>query len=593
MDILVAFYRARNGSVRGFRFKDWMDYKLNMDPAVLTDPTEALGTGTATDGQTFQLTKTYGDAESTYVRAITKPVTGTVMLDTTEMGLSTERLTADTGTLASPNDDGDFFVDENGLITWRTEAASPIGANGEIAGNPTRYRSSPDNPAVIGQSVYIEGETGTAASLVNNKRWKVISLFGPYMELDVDTSSGTLLGTATIHSEIQASEVLNARAFEFDVPVRFAADKMPVTIDSFENYSAEKIVLTEVRDPAISVDQTEPTSPFHHVRLDPKIAFGATGAPRFKTNVFTTTGGHTARLSPWEEDRPEYDVSEGLKDFEDYKNLLDFFYARYGKAYGFRFRDWQDYNMSGTEGGIDQTPDGVITLFNLAKKYVSGDTTFFRQITTPIEPSEEIVSSKYGSQQFAPDFVITVDGVDVDHDANPQFFDINGRTVRNSAGAVTGLSHGTLDFSLTVRDGESGVNNEFNITGITKATTAVITITEDMDAGTGGTFIEGLLTGESIYISGIGGMTQVNDRRFKVTRLTALTFELDGEDSSGHTAFSSDGIGEKHPQTGEEVVVTGDFDVPVRFGTDDMSFTHENFGFHTWGGIPLEGIRLK
>jgi len=594
MDILVAFYRARNGTVRGFRFKDWMDFKLTMNPAS-ADGIEALGVGdTGVANQILgQLQKTYSDAESTYIRVITKPVVGTVELDTTTNGVASERFTYDTGTIATPNEDGDFFVSSTGEIQWTDHGDDGNSVVSSVVGTTTLLGATPSFVAEIGMSVYITGETGTAAALINNKRWKVIGISGPRIEINVDTSGLTILHTGTFHTYPHSSETFRVRGFEFDVPVRFEADKMAVTIDSFENYSADKITLVEVRDPSISVAQTEPTNTFHHVRLDPKITFGATGAPRFKNNVFTTTGGHTARLSPWDEDRPEYDVSEGLKDFEDFQNILDFFYARYGKAYGFRFRDWQDYNMSGTEGGVDQTPDGIIGLFNLAKKYVSGDTTFFRQITAPIEPNEEIVSSKYGSQQSAPDFVITVDGVDVDHDANAQFFDINGRTVRDTAGAITGISHGTMDFGLTLRDGQSGADNIINITGITKATTAVVTHTEDSDAGVAGTFIQGFTTGETVYISGIAGMTEVNDRRFKITKLTDFTFELDGEDSTLHTAFSGDGVATKLPQSGEEVVVTGDFDVPVRFATDDMAFTHENYGFHSWGGIPLEGIRLK
>lgn len=585
MDILVAFYRARNGSVRGFRFKDWMDYKLEMDPSV-SSTTVDLGAGDDSTGQTFQLQKSYGDAESTYIRVITKPVASTVVLTTDVWG---------TGTIIDSLEAAeDYSIDiTTGIITWLNEDTDTIVSTADPGGGTLITLTAGSGKWPVGSSVYIEGTSGTAASTLNNKRHKVFSHTVANV-IGIETPGVGLVSTGgTATSVPNANEIIRASDFQFDVPVRFSSDKMAVSIDSFENYSADKIDLREVRDPGISVAQTEPTTTFHDVRLDPKISFGATGAPRFKVNVFSTTGGHSARLTPWDEDRPEYDVAEGLKDFEDFKNILDFFYARYGKAYAFRFRDWQDYNMSGTEGGVDQTPDGIITLFNLVKKYTSGPNTFYRQITAPIEPSEEIVPAKYGSQQLAPDFVITVGGIDVDHDANDRWFAIDGRDVLDTFNVQTGISHGTFNFALTPRDGGGATADLLTITGITQANPAVVTVSHSMTQGQTAGHIEGTETGESLWLSGIVGMVELNDRRFKITKLTTTTFELDGENSTGHTAYGSVGIAEKQPQSGETVVVTGDFDVPVRFGTDAMAFTHENHGFHSWGGIPLEGVRLK
>ncbi len=51
----------------------------------------------------------------------------------------------------------------------------------------------------------------------------------------------------------------------------------------------------------------------------------------------------------------------------------------------------------------------------------------------------------------------------------------------------------------------------------------------------------GLLDGQKISITGVGGMVELNDREFIVVGLTADTFELVGEDGTGHTAYSSGG----------------------------------------------------
>lgn len=68
------------------------------------------------------------------------------------------------------------------------------------------------------------------------------------------------------------------------------------------------------------------------------------------------------------------------------------------------------------------------------------------------------------------------------------------------------------------------------ITGITKANPAVVTATA-----------HGLATGDNGLVSGVGGMTEVNDRRFTITKIDADSFSLDGEDSTGHTTYTSGG----------------------------------------------------
>ena len=76
---VVAFFEARKGRLYGFRFKDWADHKSCV-PSGTPSPTDQLiGTG---DGEQteFKLTKEYASGGHSWVRAITKPVTGTVRI---------------------------------------------------------------------------------------------------------------------------------------------------------------------------------------------------------------------------------------------------------------------------------------------------------------------------------------------------------------------------------------------------------------------------------------------------------------------------------------------------------------------------------
>jgi uncharacterized protein (TIGR02217 family) len=74
---VVAFFEARNGRLYGFRWKDWGDYKSCLPSAVPAATDQTIGTG---DGTTtaFQLVKAYSSGAQTWIRSITKPVSGTV-----------------------------------------------------------------------------------------------------------------------------------------------------------------------------------------------------------------------------------------------------------------------------------------------------------------------------------------------------------------------------------------------------------------------------------------------------------------------------------------------------------------------------------
>ncbi len=70
---LVAFFRARRGPVRAFRFRDPFDHLSG--PGAATDQSVGTGDGVATR---FALVKHYGDGEDPQVRRITRPVAGSV-----------------------------------------------------------------------------------------------------------------------------------------------------------------------------------------------------------------------------------------------------------------------------------------------------------------------------------------------------------------------------------------------------------------------------------------------------------------------------------------------------------------------------------
>jgi uncharacterized protein (TIGR02217 family) len=82
--------------------------------------------------------------------------------------------------------------------------------------------------------------------------------------------------------------------------------------------------------------------------------------------------------------------------------LQAFFRSRYGKAYGFRFKDWSDYQAVGQNIG---TGNGVLTSFQLTKIYTSGAYNYSREIKKPVSGTVKIyLNSVLQSSGYAVDY---------------------------------------------------------------------------------------------------------------------------------------------------------------------------------------------
>ena len=122
---------------------------------------------------------------------------------------------------------------------------------------------------------------------------------------------------------------------------------------------------------------------FHEVLFPEAIAYGASGGPKFKTAVFTADSGYEQRTLDWKDVRAEYDVDHTVKRAEQRDELVNFFMCRRGMAYGFRFKDWNDFTLKQELIGLG---DGVRSAFQITKRYTSdqglGESwTYDRKIT--------------------------------------------------------------------------------------------------------------------------------------------------------------------------------------------------------------------
>lgn len=120
---------------------------------------------------------------------------------------------------------------------------------------------------------------------------------------------------------------------------------------------------------------------FDEIRLPLRVGFGSSGGPAFSTDVITVDGGFEVRNQNWAQARRRYDAATGLRSAADVNTLAQFFYARAGRARGFRLKDWGDFSASAQALG---TGNGTQTQFQLLKLYTSGSITHTRTITKPV-----------------------------------------------------------------------------------------------------------------------------------------------------------------------------------------------------------------
>ncbi len=126
---------------------------------------------------------------------------------------------------------------------------------------------------------------------------------------------------------------------------------------------------------------------FHEIQFPPKIAYGASGGAEFNTSISTTFAGFEQRNINWQKSRGKWDISTGIKTKSDMDSVIAFFRARYGKAHGFRFKDWSDYQATGQVLG---TGNGTQTAFQLVKNYISGAGSYAREIKKPVAGTVQI-----------------------------------------------------------------------------------------------------------------------------------------------------------------------------------------------------------
>ena len=124
---------------------------------------------------------------------------------------------------------------------------------------------------------------------------------------------------------------------------------------------------------------------FHDVQLPEDVEKGSGGGPEFNTIINSLATGFEKRNIQWSQARAKYSIGYGIQTKADFNTVRDFFYARFGRAHSFRFKDWGDFEMARQIIGVT---DGSTATFPVFKRYTSGALDYDRTIEKIVLDSE-------------------------------------------------------------------------------------------------------------------------------------------------------------------------------------------------------------
>lgn len=217
-----------------------------------------------------------------------------------------------------------------------------------------------------------------------------------------------------------------------------------------------------------------------------------------------------------------------------YTSILNLYHRAYGKFKGFRVVCVDDFSTN-DQTGAPAFNDQVIQLvssgvYQLVKTY--GSTGAVRTLFKPV--------------------------------AGTVLLGIGATAIRSNDWTVD-----TTTGRITL-----AANKSFNVTGISKAASAVITFASHTFA-----------IGQSISITGVVGMTQINNIRALITNVVGNNVTV-AINSTAFSTWTSGGVCNTNPQAGEVVTGGCHFDIPVRFDTA-IEVGQSEYALRSLNGVEL------
>lgn len=274
--------------------------------------------------------------------------------------------------------------------------------------------------------------------------------------------------------------------------------------------------------------------PFLESRPLDKIALGAQGGPAFSTDIVSVQAGYETRNRNWAQARHRFEVGLVARPMSQFAAIRDAFIALGGRADGFRWKDWTDYQVALAEGdphplhgalqvGTAGFGYGVPT-YQLRKLYTSTPLTYLRDIRKPVAGS---LTLRRGGVNVTAGVAAGNYGVDT----------------------ATGIVTFVADQSRAVSS---------HTVGASHVLTLASAFSPNLVAGTG-----------RVYLTGVTGTaaTRLNNLSHAVTSVASNVVTIStvttGLAATGGTAWF-------YPQPTEALDFSCEFDVPVRFDVDQL-----------------------
>jgi hypothetical protein len=329
--------------------------------------------------------------------------------------------------------------------------------------------------------------------------------------------------------------------------------------------------------------------------------------------VVETVSGAETRISQWLVARHRGSISLEMRTPAQMAALKAFFLVRTGRARGFRFRDWTDYQVT-NEPLIPQPainpPVGGPTL-QLIKTYTDGLLNYVRNIYKP-SLSPVVTLRKNGSafagyvldsttgivtltalNTRAITGVLPVSATVVSHAPQPLFMNRPRLLI-----AGTGRVHWTGGPVAL-----AGVPPVPSLKGwpslVVTPTTVLIGGAEPFlprsssaatAAGPGALVTvgaaHGFVTGDLIYFTGVVGVVPINNLVGTVTATAATTITV-SLSTALTGVYTSGGTATKYFTATDTVDFSGTFEVPIRFDTDSADIVAEDIAILNFSSIGI------
>lgn len=280
---------------------------------------------------------------------------------------------------------------------------------------------------------------------------------------------------------------------------------------------------------------------FLEERISSLIRMGSSYVDDYAVDIVTTSGGQEYRSLVHPFPVRKFDVSYLLDNDKTYAELQAIYHRAHGRFAGFRarcFDEWSSNGRTGTPTAFDQ-PMGLVSagVYQLRKLYgtdkAAGATGYaYREIRKPVSGTVRVA---IGATEI--------------------------RAADWSVDATTGRVTFAADKTVA-------------ITAITKAASAVLTVGANS-----------FIVGESVQVSGVVGMTDINGMRALVTARDTTTITV-AINSTVFSPYTSGGVVHTRPQPGESVTAGFEFDFPVRFNTT-LPIGQDYPGYRAVDGVEL------